>query len=249
MLRLLRAARDAVRTLFAYTVVVVITIVLGTFVIIVATFSPNARVIRPTMRLWGFVILKVSGVGWEVDGMEHLERGRSYILLSNHQSNLDPPFHIAVFSKVVSVRFLAKAELFKIPLFSHAMRRIGIVETDRAAHAAAHRKINQQVGVVIERGLSLVIYPEGTRSRDGAVRPLKKGAFRIAIDNGMPVVPITTVGLHAAWQPGKKLIRGGRARMVIHEPIPTTGMTQADIDTLRDRVGAVISDTYDHLTI
>lgn len=247
MLRFLRAARDAVRTFFALLVVGVITIILGTFVIVVASFSPNARVIRPTMRLWGFVFMKVCGVGWEVEGMEHLDTGRSYVLVSNHQSNLDPPFHIAVFSRRVSVRFLAKAELFKIPLFAQAMRRIGIVETDRAAHAAAHRKINQQVGVVIERGLSLVIYPEGTRSRDGSVRPLKKGAFRIAIDNGMPVVPVATVGLREAWEPGKKLIRGGHARLVIHEPIPTTGLTSADIDALRDRVGGIITATHARL--
>jgi 1-acyl-sn-glycerol-3-phosphate acyltransferase len=152
-----------------------------------------------------------------------------------------------VFCEKLSVRFLAKAELFKIPLFAQAMRRIGIVETDRAAHTAAHRKINQQVAVVVERGLSLVIYPEGTRSRDGSVRPLKKGAFRIAIDNEMLVVPIATAGLHGAWPPGKMLVRGGRARMVIHEPIPTASMTSADIDDLRDRVGAVIADTHARL--
>jgi 1-acyl-sn-glycerol-3-phosphate acyltransferase len=169
------------------------------------------------------------------------------VLLSNHQSNLDPPFHIAVFCEKLSVRFLAKAELFKIPLFAQAMRRIGIVETDRAAHAGAHRKINQQVGVVVERGLSLVIYPEGTRSRDGSLRPLKKGAFRIAIDNDMPVVPIATAGLREAWEPGKKMVRGGRARMVIHEPIPTVSMTPVDIDALRDRVGVVIAATHARL--
>ncbi|HUG75790.1 MAG TPA: lysophospholipid acyltransferase family protein, partial [Acidimicrobiia bacterium] len=248
MLRFLRAARDAVRTLLALTVVVVLTIILGTFVIVVATFSPNSRIFRPTMRLWGVVFMKVCGVGWEVEGLEHLDKGKSYVLVGNHQSNLDPPFHIAVFCEKVSVRFLAKAELFKIPLFAQAMRRIGIVETDRAAHTGAHRKINQQVAVVVERGLSLVIYPEGTRSRDGLVRPLKKGAFRIAIDNGMPVVPITTVGLHEAWAPGKMLIRGGQARMMIHEPIPTASMTSADIDGLRHRVGAVIADAHARLT-
>lgn len=248
MLRFLRAVRDAARTLLASAAVVLITIILGTFVIIIATFSPNSRIIRPTMRLWGFVVMKVCGVAWEVEGLEHLERGKPYVLVSNHQSNLDPPFHIAVLCEKVSVRFLAKAELFKIPLFAQAMRRIGIVETDRAAHAGAHRRINEQVGVVVERGLSLVIYPEGTRSRDGSVRPLKKGAFRIAIDNGMPVVPITTVGLHAAWEPGKKLIRGGRARMVIHKPIPTVSMTPVDIDGLRERVSTVIADTHARLT-
>jgi 1-acyl-sn-glycerol-3-phosphate acyltransferase len=247
MLRPLRAARDAVRTAVGVVVVVVLTLVLGIWVIIVATVAPNARQIRPIMRLWGFVFMKAAGVSWEVEGLERLEPGRSYVFAGNHISNLDPPFHIAVLSAFVSVRFLAKAELFKIPILAQAMRRIGIVETDRAAHAAAHRKINEQVSVVAGRGLSLVVYPEGTRSRDAEMKPFKKGAFRIAIDNDMTVVPVTTAGLDRAWKPGTTLVRGGRAHMVIHEPIETAAMGAADIEALRDRVRAVVAETYEHI--
>jgi 1-acyl-sn-glycerol-3-phosphate acyltransferase len=247
MLRPLRFVRDALRTFVGVVVVVILTIVLGSYVIVLASFSRNSRQIQPLMRFWGFVFMKVAGVSWEVEGLEHLEPGRSYMLLSNHASNLDPPFHIAVVCKLLSVRFLAKAELFKIPLFAQAMRRVGIVETDRAAHAAAHRKINEQVAVVIEQGLSLIIYPEGTRSRDAELKPFKKGAFRIAIDNGLPVVPIATAGLDKAWPPGSKLVRGGHARLVIHEPIPTGHLGPNDISDLRDRVSLIIGDAYDRL--
>jgi len=247
MLRPLRLVRDVLRTFIGVVVVVVLTIVMGTYVIVLATFSPNSPQIKPLMRFWGFAFTKVAGVSWEVEGLEHLEPGRSYMLLSNHISNLDPPFHMAIFCQVVSVRFLAKAELFKIPLFAQAMRRVGIVETDRAAHAAAHRKINEQVAVVVDRGLSLIIYPEGTRSRDSELKPFKKGAFRIAIDNGLPVVPIATCGLDEAWPPGSKLVRGGHARLVIHEPIATTDLGPADIAELRDRVSIIIGDTYERI--
>lgn len=248
MLRPIRVAFDLLRTVFALSVVVVLTVILGLFAIVVASISPNSWLIRPTMRLWAFCFIKASGVTWQVKGMEHLEKGRSYVLVGNHLSNLDPPFHIAVFSERVSVRFLAKAELFRIPIFAQAMRRVGIIETDRAAGPTAHRKINEQVSLAIERGQSLVIYPEGTRSRDASeVKLFKKGAFRIAIDNGLPVVPVATAGLDEAWPPDKKLIRGGRVRMVVHEPIDTTGMGPADIDGLRDRAYAAVSDTYSRI--
>lgn len=247
MTRLLRAARDAVRTAVGFVVVVALTIVLGLYVIVIASFSPNSRQIRPIMRFWGFVFMKSAGVRWEVEGSDLIDPSRSYVFTGNHVSNLDPPFHIATFSEFVSVRFLAKAELFKIPLLAQAMRRIGIVETDRAAHARAHRKINEQVAVVVERGQSLVIYPEGTRSRDAELKPFKKGAFRIAIDNDLPVVPVATAGLDRAWKPGTWLVHGGRARMVIHTPIETAGLGSSDIEELRDRVRATVDTTYQRI--
>lgn len=245
MLRPLRAAGAATRTLVGAVVVVSLTIVLGLYVIVLASIFPNSRQIRPIMRFWGFVFMKAAGVSWEVEGTERVDPKRSYVFASNHISNLDPPFHIAVLSGLpASVRFLAKAELFRIPILAQAMRRIGIVETDRAAHAAAHRRINEQVHRVVERGLSLVIYPEGTRSRDAELKPFKKGAFRIAIDNRLPVVPVAIAGLDRAWRPGEKLVRGGRVRMVLHEPIETEGMTPADIDGLRDQVRSTIAEAY-----
>src|SRR3990170_1362266 len=132
----------------------------------------------------------------------------------------------------VSVRFLAKKELFGVPVLGGAMRAIHIVETDRSAGPMAHRDINEQVTRVVAEGLSLVIYPEGTRSKDAEMMPFKKGAFRIAIDNGMPMVPVTITGSETVWEPGGKRIFGGDVRLVIHEPIPTAGLDAEDIDEL-----------------
>jgi 1-acyl-sn-glycerol-3-phosphate acyltransferase len=248
MLRPLRAVRDAVRTAVGILVVASLTIVLGLYVIVLVSIFPNSRQVRPIMRFWGVAFMKMAGVTWEVEGIERVDPTRPYLFVSNHISNLDPPFHIAILSGLpTSVRFLAKAELFRIPILAQAMRRIGIVETDRAAHSAAHRKINEQVHRVVERGLSLVIYPEGTRSRDAELKPFKKGAFRIAIDNRLPVVPITISGLDRAWRPGEKLVRGGQSRMVLHDPIETEGLTTADIEALRDEVRSIVSATYERI--
>src|SRR4030065_544341 len=100
---------------------------------------------------------------------------------------LDAPYHLGTMP--VGVRFLAKKELYKIPLFGSTLRAVGMVETDRQAGAAAHEDINRQVARVITMGRSLLIYPEGTRSRDAELHDFKKGPFRIAIENGMPVLP------------------------------------------------------------
>jgi len=222
------------RTVVAYVVIVVATLFFGTYVMVLAHFRPDSPQIPAFMRGWSRIVLWVSGVSWTVSGLEHIDPSRSYVVVSNHISNLDPPLHIAVLP--ISVRFLAKKELFRIPVFGPAMRAIGIVETDRAAHASAHRAINTQVDRNVARGLSLMIYPEGTRSRDGVLKPFKKGAFRIAADNGLPIVPVAIDGTDDAMRPGSKLLRGGRAVMAIGEPIPTADVRPDQLDALRDRV-------------
>ena len=147
----------------------------------------------------------------------------------------------------VSIRFLAKKELFKIPVFAQAMRAVGMVETDRSARGAAHRSINRQVARVMEMGKSLIIYPEGTRTDDGEIKPFKKGAFRIAVDNGLPVVPLTLYGAYEAWPPRTRICLGGPVTVVIHEPIPTGGLDSSDLDDLRDRARDAIVGTFERL--
>lgn len=242
---MLRKAWAAVRMAVGFVVVALSTVVLGTTAIILAHINPRMPMITSVMRAWSEVVLFFGMIRVEVIGAERLDPEASYMLVSNHQSAIDPPLHIAKLP--VSVRFLAKKELFRIPIFSSAMRAIGIVETDRSAHASAHRAINRQVARVMEMEKSLIIYPEGTRSRDGTMKPFKKGAFRIAVDNGLPIVPLTLCGAFEAWPPDSKLCLGGPVTLVIHEPIPTEGMGPADLDALRDRAWHQIADTLEEL--
>ena len=231
---MLRTILSVPRTVLAYLFGVIATIVFGSYALILGRLRPTSPQIARVMRAWARSVLWGSGVSWAVQGVENIDTAQPYVIVSNHISNLDPPFHIA--SLPVSIRFLAKKELFRIPLFGSAMRSIGIVETDRAGTPRAHRAINTQVERNVERGLSLMIYPEGTRSRDGRMRPFKKGAFRIAADTDLPIIPVAIAGTDAAFPPGSKLIRGGRALMAIGEPIPTEGVGPDGLDALRDRV-------------
>lgn len=237
-----RAILSPFLTLVAILSLGLSTLILGSYLIVLLRIFPRTHQVTPVMRLWARLFLFTTATRATVEGLERLDPRASYVFTGNHISNIDIP--VMVGRLPVSVRFLAKKELFGVPVLGRAMRAIHIVETDRKAGPMAHNEINEQVSRVIAEGLSLVIYPEGTRSRNAELMPFKKGAFRIAIDNGMPVVPVTICGSDRVWKPGSKLIRGGPVRLVIHEPIATTGLTQADIGELRDRVRRVVEESY-----
>ncbi|HSQ36812.1 MAG TPA: lysophospholipid acyltransferase family protein, partial [Acidimicrobiia bacterium] len=161
----------------------------------------------------------------------------------NHLSNLDAPYHLGTMP--VGVRFLAKKELYKIPLFGPTLRAVGMVETDRQSHdAAAHEAINRQVARVIAMGRSVLIYPEGTRSRDAELHDFKKGAFRIAVQNGLPILPTAFAGTNHVWPPGQWWWQGGKVKMVFLPPIPTTGLGEDAIEPLREQTHRIIGETY-----
>lgn len=242
---MLRWVRAPFLTLFAITMIFLMTLVIGSFVIVLVKVRPRTRWVTPIMRIWARTFLFVTATRPRVEGLENIDPDGSYVFTGNHTSNIDIPLMIAYLP--VSVRFLAKKELFSVPVLSGAMRGVHMVRTDRLAGTGAHREINRQVARVVEEGVSLVIYPEGTRSRDAELKPFKKGAFRIAIDNGLPVVPVTTFGADRVWRPGWWLIFGGKVRMIVHEPIPTEAMGPEDIDALRSQVRGIVADTYDRI--
>ena len=121
------------------------------------------------------------------------------------------------------------------------MRAVGIVEVDRAARGSIHADVNRQGKELIGKGRSLIIYAEGTRSRDGALRAFKKGAFTMALTGQLPVLPVSIHGSYEAWPPGQPWLHGGLIRVVIDPAIETKGLTQADGSQLRDEVRDVIA--------
>lgn len=156
---------------------------------------------------------------------------------------------MACYSAVpLPIRYLAKKELFKIPILAPAMRAVGIVEVDRSGRSAAIESVNRQAAPVIERGHSLIIYPEGTRSRDGALHAFKKGAFMMAVAAEMPVLPVTIHGTWEAWRPHTPWVRGGQTITVIIDPaIETAGSQRSDIEAIRDRARAAVAANLERL--
>ena len=227
-------------------VFVAITGAAAVYIIGVSLLLKDAPHIERVIRMWSRVFLLLGPVTLETSGSEHLQSIRPYMLVSNHDSNFDIP--VAFLATRRPIRYLTKKELFGIPIFSLAMRRVGMIETDRAVGVKAIGQVNTGVRDAVARGHTLMIYPEGTRTAGIEVRPFKKGAFRIAIDNQLDIIPIAVTGTGEAWEPGSKVIYPGHAKVRILEPIPTEGMTPADVDALRDKVEALIRTTLDEMT-
>lgn len=195
------------------------------------------------IKLWSTLFLTIPPVHWTVSGTEHVQPGTQYFFLANHLSNFDIPL---LFRAIPTpIRYLAKKELYKIPVFAQALNVGGIVKIDRGAGPSTYAAINEGVARAKENGYSLIVFPEGTRSRDGELHEFKKGAFRMAIATGLPVIPVTVNGTWEVWPPGSKLFYKGNASVVIHEPIETGHLTvQNDIDDLRSQVHDVIEKQF-----
>ena len=194
------------------------------------------------IQLWSRVFLLVPPMTYTVSGTENVKAGTQYFFLSNHLSNFDVPL---LFRAIPTpIRYLAKKELYKIPVFAQALKVAGIIKIDRGAGASSYAAINEGVAKAKENGYSLIVFAEGTRSRDGDIHPFKKGAFRMAISTGLPVVPVTVNGTWDVWPPGSKIFYKGHADVVIHEPIETTDLTASDIEGLRSRVYDIVEGQF-----
>ena len=195
--------------------------------------------IEKIIRGWSRVWLAVSGTKLEIEGAENIDPNRSYVVVANHLSALD--IMACLLAVPLPIRFLAKKELFRVPVLAQGMRMVGIIEVDREARGAVHSEVNRQSRELIEKGRSLIIYAEGTRPRNGVMKPFKKGAFTMAIRSGLPVLPLSIHGSYEAWPPGTPLVRGGVITVVLDKPVETEGMSTSDTGDLRDQVREVIA--------
>ena len=170
------------------------------------------------VRFWGRSGLFLAGLTVEVRGTENILTDRPAIYVSNHQSNFDI---LALFAGLpVQFRWLAKAELFKIPIFSHGMRGCGYICIDRSNREAAFQSI-EAAAEKIKNGVSVMIFPEGTRSPDGRLLPLKKGGFVLAAKSKVPVVPMIITGSLPIMPKKRIKIKSGVIMLDILTPVDT----------------------------
>ena len=234
--------RQFLQTAFILVYVVLATIVLGTAVIIVAFFSRNGNTPHLVARAWARSILFVSGIHVHVNGLENLNVDGSCILMPNHQSNFDIPVLLGCLP--IQFRWLAKAELFKIPIFGRGMRGCGYISIDRSNRKSAFQSL-AEAAVKIRNGVSVLIFPEGTRSWDGKILPFKKGGFVLSVDAGVPIVPIVIFNTWSIMPKGRLRIRTQSVRMDILTPIPTSGFTRETKDDLMNSVRETICNAFE----
>lgn len=221
---------------------VLMTIVLGFFAVTSAFFSKTGDTPHKMAQAWARQLLYVGGIGVTIRGLDNITPGRSYIYMANHQSNYDIP--VLLGRLPVQFRWLAKAELFKIPVFGHSMRGCGYISIDRSNRKLAFASL-AEAAETIRSGTSVMIFPEGTRSEDGDIKSFKKGGFVLSVDAGMPIVPIILTGTFDIMPKGRFMVRRGPVTMTICPPIETADYTRKTKDQLIEKVRETMITTFE----
>ena len=216
------------------------TIVLGAASILSSLFDRRGHFAHRCARAWSWLILKTTGVHVTVEGLERLEPGATYIFVANHQSHYDTP---VVFSSLpYQLRIIAKESLARFPVLGWHLKRGGHLFVDRKSPDRAG--ILKRWRALVSDGLSLIIYAEGTRSPDGRVARFKAGSFLLALEAGLPVVPLAIVGTRSIMPKGRLQTEPGRVRLVVHDPIPAPPSGTASIQdakALAERVHGIVA--------
>jgi 1-acyl-sn-glycerol-3-phosphate acyltransferase len=217
------------RSLIFYISLITATLTFSILAVLAAFFTRNAKLSHLIGRLWGRSLLLASGVRVQLRGLEKIDPTQPYVFAANHQSQFD------IFALLghlpVQFRWLAKQELFRIPILGPAMKAAGYIPIDRSDRRAAFRSIDLAAEKV-RQGTSIVIFPEGTRSLDGQLKSFKKGGFFLAIKSGRPIVPVSITGTHRILAKGSLRVGRGTVRVFLDDPVPTEGLATSDKDWL-----------------
>ena len=199
-----------IRTIFVWFCIVIATLVLGVLSLVTYLFDRTGRMGHFCARLWGKIALLANGVQVKVEGLEHLNGKGPYIFMSNHQGCYD------IFTLLGHLPFqfkwLAKKELFSIPFLGWAMAAVGYISIDREGTRETVEAMNE-AAQKIRDGMSVVIFPEGSRSPDGSIQPFKKGGFTLAIKSKVPIVPIAISGSREIMPKDRLTVTPGEIRM------------------------------------
>lgn len=197
-----------------------LTVLFAASAILFTFFDPTGSCYHAHARGWSRAALRLAGVKVTVEGLEHVPRGEPLIFMGNHQGNFD----ILALFLAIPQRFawLAKEELFKVPVFGHSMRRAGYIPLDRGDGREALRSLERAAGM-IRAGASVVVFPEGTRTKDGNLLPFKKGGFLLAGKAEVPIVPFTITGSMAINPRNRIELYPGTLHIRFAAPIATAG--------------------------
>ena len=218
------------------------TIVIGSIAIASTLISRSGRPIDKLGRLWSRWIVWACGIDLQIEGLERLRPGQSYVLISNHLSNFD--IWCTLGFMPFTVRFVAKRELQRLPVFGQALALSEHIVIDRQNPHQAIEKINAAAARTPE-GIGILFYAEGTRSRDGKIREFKKGGVSLALRSGLPIVPMSVSGTRKFLPRGCAVIRpGGRVRIALGEPIATADLPFEAREELNERVREIVISNY-----
>jgi 1-acyl-sn-glycerol-3-phosphate acyltransferase len=227
---------------FLIPAITVYTLVLGAASIASSLFDRHGHFAHRCARAWSWLILRTTGVRVTVEGLERLTPGTTYVFVSNHQSIYDTP---VIFSSLpYQLRIIAKESLAMFPVLGWHLKR--------GRHLFVDRRRPDRTGILkrwralVSEGLSLLIYAEGTRSPDGHVARFKAGSFLLAIEAGLPVVPIAVIGTRRVMPKGQLRTEPANVTLVVHDPIqppPLDEPTPRDAKALAARVRSIVAES------
>jgi 1-acyl-sn-glycerol-3-phosphate acyltransferase len=230
------------QSVFTIVWTVLATIFFGTMTIIVSFLDNKGENSHKVARAWAKSILLVSRVRVTVKGFSNIDPSKPYIYMPNHQSLFDIPVLLAHLK--VQFRWLAKVELFKIPIFGQAMARAGYISIDRSDRKSAFESLNR-AAKTIQNGASVLIFPEGTRSKDGTIIPFKKGGFVLAVDSGVSIIPVIVHGTRAIMPKKTFSITSGDVVLEIKPPIHSSDYSRKTKNDLMEKVRQVICESFE----
>ncbi len=225
------------RTVYTICLVVIETGFMSLVAILTSVIDRKGDHVHKVARAWARGVLFSSRITVCLKGLSNIDPSKSYIYMSNHLSQFDIPVLLGFLP--VQFRWLAKAELFRIPVFGLALKRAGYISIDRSNLRSAIKSL-KRAGDIIRDGVSVLVFPEGTRSLDGHLGSFKKGGFVMAADSGVSIVPIA---LHGTWEimPAKKLrIQPGHVVLEILPPIDVSTYGRKHKEALMEDVRAAI---------
>ncbi|PKN36860.1 MAG: 1-acyl-sn-glycerol-3-phosphate acyltransferase [Deltaproteobacteria bacterium HGW-Deltaproteobacteria-2] len=225
------------------TLGLVITLFMSFWSIVFSIFSDADNKVHKVANLWAKSLLLICNIKVKVIGRENLLRGKPQIFMANHQSDFD--ILIALACIPVQFRWIAKKELFCIPIFGAAMRSAGYIGIDRNNRKEAMKNIDKAV-LQIWKGKSIMTFPEDIRSRKDDIKPFKQGAFYLAIESGAPIVPVTIIGSDEIMPQKSLRIIPRPIKLIIGEPIEVNNLNIENRHELIEKVRNTIIKNYNY---
>ena len=235
------SALACVNAIWRVPLILSLTAVMATLGLILSLGDEGRKRQSGCARLWSRMILRISRVQVQVRGLQQLDPGSAYLFAANHLSMFDI---FAFLGRLpFDFRFVAKASLFQWPFVGWHLKRAGYIRVDRRRPRQTLRAF-RAAGDQIRSGMSVVIFPEGTRTWGKSVAPFKRGSFLLARQTGATIVPVTIVGSHRRLPRGSVLVQPGKMEIIIHKPIPRNSYRNLKLDALSRQVRRTIIESY-----
>lgn len=230
----------AIRSAIVWPIIVVATVAFGVPAILAALLPPRGDWFLRFARGWARTLLAVAGISVRVLHPERLAKGRSFVIVANHESFCD--ILVLLANLPMQVRFLAKRSVFQVPVLGWSIAAAGFVPVDRGDRSRGAETVEAALRR-LSGGRSLVIFPEETRTRNGDLLPFKRGAAHLALKSGLPILPVALAGTYRVLRRGSLVITPGIVAMSVGEPIEVSGQTLRDREKVtraaRDEVEAL----------